>query len=165
MLIIVSGLPGSGKSFFARRLSQRLDAEHINSDATRKAMNAMGRYAFEDKLIVYEEMAKKASERLREGKTVVVDATFYHHQMRDIFITLGTLLHTPVYYIEIQADEDLIRHRLSTPRADSEADYGVYEQLKLQHEEPGGNHLVLQSANDNIDQMLERAFSYIKRDE
>lgn len=163
MLLIVSGLPGSGKSFFARRLSTLLDAEYINSDATRRAMNAMGRYAFEDKLDVYEEMAKRAGHSLRNGRAVVVDATFYRHEMRDIFITLGTLLHKCIGYIEVKADEEIIRERLSRPRNDSEADYAVYQQLKLQYEDPDNSHLVLHSTNNNIDIMLGQAVDYIKR--
>lgn len=162
MLIIVSGLPGSGKSFFAKRLSALLDAEYINSDATRRSMNAMGRYAFEDKLNVYEEMAKKAGASLRKDRVVVVDATFYHHEMRDIFLTLGTLLHKPICYIEVVADEVVIRERLSKPRADSEADYPVYQQLKLQYENPDRTHLVLRSTDDNIDTMLGQAIDYVK---
>jgi hypothetical protein len=162
MLIIVSGLPGSGKSFLARRLSGELGAEYINSDATRRTMNAMGRYAFEDKLDVYEKMANKAGEKLREGKTVIVDATFYHHEMRDIFVTLGTLLHKPISYIEVQADEKIIQERLSKPRSDSEADFAVYQQLKLQYEDPGRPRLVLESTNDSIDTMVGQALDYIK---
>ena len=163
MLIIVSGLPGSGKSFFARRLSAELGAEFVNSDATRRAMNAMGRYAFEDKLNVYEEMANKAGEKLREGKTVIVDATFYHHEMRDIFVTLGTLLHERMCYIEVQAEEKIIHERLSKPRSDSEADFAVYQQLKLQYEDPVRPRLVLQSTNENVDTMVAQALDYIKR--
>jgi len=126
-------------------------------------MNAMGRYAFEDKLNVYEEMAKKTGESLRKGRAVVVDATFYHHEMRDIFITLGTLLHKRIGYIEVKADEKVIQERLSKPRSDSEADFAVYLQLKLQYEEPDRTHLVLQSTNSNIDDMLDQAVDYIKR--
>ncbi len=163
MLVIVSGLPGSGKSYFALRLAQRLGAEYISSDRTRKGMNAMGRYAFDDKLNVYEEMAKITGDYLRQGKTVIVDATFYRHEMRDIFTTLTTLLHKPVCNIEITAAEDIIKERLSGPRIDSEAGFAVYQQLKPQYERPVTHHLVLESTNDNIDRMLSKAVAYIKQ--
>lgn len=162
MLIIVSGLPGSGKSYFARRLAQKLGAEYINSDATRRAMNAMGRYGFEDKLNVYEEMASRAGDNLRKGRTVVVDATFYHHEMRNLFLTLGKLLHKPICYLEVQAEEGLIQDRLSRPRTDSEADYAVYQQLKLQYEAPAEDHLILHSTNENISDLLDEALEYIQ---
>lgn len=161
--MIVSGLPGTGKSYFASRLSQRLGAEYVSSDRTRKAMEAMGKYAFEDKLNVYEEMAKAAGGFLRDGKTVVVDATFYRHEMREIFRTMATLLHQPICYFEITAPEELVRQRLSAPRTDSEADFAVYRQLKPQFERLPDDRLLLKSANNNIDTMLSKAMGYIKR--
>lgn len=165
MLIIVSGLPGSGKSYFAVKLAERLGAEYISSDQIRKAMDAMGRYRFEDKLTVYEEMAKRTGEGLRQGKTIVVDATFYRHEMRDIFITLCKLLHKPYFYFEIQADRQLVEERLSRPRLDSEADFAVYQQLVREYESPREDRLVLQSTNSNIGAMLADAVAYIGKNQ
>ena len=65
MMIIVSGLPGSGKSYFASRLARKFEATYINSDLMRKKIEAQGRYAFDDKLNVYEEMASRAGKNLR----------------------------------------------------------------------------------------------------
>jgi predicted kinase len=161
MLIIVSGLPGSGKSYFAVKLAKRLGAEYISSDQVRKAMDAMGRYRFEDKLTVYEEMAKKTGEGLRRGKAIVVDATFYRHEMRDIFSTLCKLLYKPCFYLEIRADRELVEERLSRPRPDSEADVAVYHQLVSEYEVPREDRLVLQSTNSNIEAMLTEAVAYI----
>ena len=162
MLIIVTGLPGSGKTYLATKLSRELGAEYVCSDQIRKAMDARGRYAFADKLSVYEEMAHKAGQSLRRGKSVVVDATFYRQEMREIFNTLGTLLHKPVCYIQVEADEELIRDRLRTPRKDSEAGYAVYQQLKPQYEKLLEPHTILHSSNDNIQAILQQALEYVK---
>lgn len=162
MLIIVAGLPGSGKSYFASRLAQRLGARYISSDITRKSMSAMGKYAFEDKLEVYEEMGREAATALRNGETVVVDATFYHQKMRDLFVTLGVLLNKPLRYLKVEADEELIRERLRHPRLDSEADFSVYRYVRSQYEDERHDHLVIESTDDNIEQMLQRAEEYIK---
>ena len=37
--ILICGLPGSGKTTFARELASRLDAQHVNGDAVREAAN------------------------------------------------------------------------------------------------------------------------------
>ncbi|MEX2234483.1 MAG: ATP-binding protein [Cyclobacteriaceae bacterium] len=161
MLIVVSGLPGSGKSYFASRLSEKLGAEYVNSDSARKAMEATGRYPFEDELDVYESMAKTAGENLRKGKVVVVDATFYTHEMRDLFFTLSTLLHTPISYIEIEAEEKVIKERLNQSGKRTSAGYAVYQQLKPKYQKLAANHLVLQSTNENIDAMLQEGMDYI----
>jgi len=160
-MIIVSGLPGSGKSYFASRLAQKLGATYISSDLMRKEMNAQGRYAFEDKLNVYEEMAHKAAEELRKDKQVVVDATFYRKEMRELFLTLATLLHRKIVLFVIVADERVVVDRLRRPRKDSEADLAVYKLVKSQYEQMEMDHLTIESRNDNLDHMLREATEYI----
>lgn len=38
MIVIVLGLPGSGKSYFAARFAELIHADHVNSDRVRKSM-------------------------------------------------------------------------------------------------------------------------------
>lgn len=161
MLIVVCGLPGSGKSFFARKLSERLDARYLNSDRAREAVEARGQYAFDDELAVYEQMAADAGSALRKGRDVVVDATFYRKEMRDIFSTLSRLLHQPDACIRIVCDEDLTRERLSRPRLDSRADFSIYKQVESQFEDLEDDHLVLESTRNNIEPMLQQGLRYI----
>lgn len=162
-MIMVSGLPGSGKSYFASRLSKELGASYISSDLTRKDMDAQGRYAFEDKLNVYEEMAHSAGEELRAGKRVVIDATFYRKEMRELFFTLARLLHQKIALIEIVADEQIVLARLSQPRDESEADFAVYKMVKSQYELLDIEHLAIESKTDNIKDMLTKATDYISK--
>jgi predicted kinase len=163
MMIIVSGLPGSGKTYFASKLSKELGASYISSDLTRKDMDAQGRYAFEDKLNVYEEMAHRAGEEVRAGKQVVIDATFYRKEMRELFFTLARLLHQKIALIEIVADEQIVLARLSQPRAESEADFAVYKMVKSQYELMDIEHLVIESKTDNIKDMLTKGTEYISK--
>ena len=162
-MTLVGGLPGAGKSYFALRLSDRLGATYINSDLSRKQIEAQGGYAFDDKLNVYEEMARRAGKELREKKSVVVDATFYCNQMREIFFTLAKLRHTRPVFIEIVADEKVILKRLGkrmTPRA---AGLSVYNLVKSQYERPDMDHLVIESKDDNIEEMLVAAIDYMSK--
>ena len=143
MLIIVSGLPGSGKSYFASRLAARLDAEYINSDKTRMAMNRMGRYSVEDKWLVYDRMAELAAGFLDLGKDVVLDGTFYLRTFRERFAELARRRNTDIQYIEVIADDAIVRQRLSRPRKYSEADYKVHEVIRNLFEPFDQPHLVL----------------------
>ena len=38
MIVIVFGLPGSGKSYFASHLASMINADYINSDKVRRTM-------------------------------------------------------------------------------------------------------------------------------
>ena len=64
MIIVVSGLPGTGKSYFAEKLSGRLGAVHFNSDKMRNALHARGKYTIDDKLHIYRVMAEEADQVL-----------------------------------------------------------------------------------------------------
>ena len=49
MLILISGLPASGKSTVARAYVAQYGGVHINSDLTRAALGLRGRYTPGDK--------------------------------------------------------------------------------------------------------------------
>ncbi len=162
MIILVSGLPGSGKSYFASRLAAGLGAQYINSDKTRKEMNRMGRYTFEDKRVVYERMAALTDEAMKRGSDVVVDATFYNLIFRKLFIGLAEQHNVPLRLIEVVAEEAIAKERLMRPRKYSEADYAVYQKIKSQFETFEEPHLILKSANLPVDRNIEIALDYIQ---
>ena len=76
MIVIVFGLPGSGKSFFARRFAAMIDAVYINSDRVRKKLVVSRTYVEKEKLAVYNEMFAQMKEVLKHNKNLVLDATF-----------------------------------------------------------------------------------------
>lgn len=163
MIIVVLGLPGSGKSFFASRLAQRLNAWYLSSDKIRVAMKAKGKYTLKEKLAVYQKMEKDAAQALRQGENIIVDGTFYHHTMRDLFTSLATIHHTPIHFIEIKASEEIIKERLAKQRRESEADYSVYQIVSKQFEQLDMPHLKIKSDRNNIDDMLSDALDYLKK--
>jgi predicted kinase len=160
MIVVVTGLPGSGKSFFASRLATAIHAEYISSDRLRKKMIERRTYSTEEKELVYAEMLKQVRKAVKQNKSLVLDATFYKTQTRNKFTEeikdAGTIV-----IVEIIADEALIKERMKTPREDSEADFTVYKVIQQQWEPIREQHLILQSTNDNIESMLKTAINYL----
>lgn len=157
-IVAVCGLPGSGKSYFAARLARRMEAAYISSDEIRKQLFAVRTYSEEEKLSVYREMTDMAAQAVAEKKDVVLDATFYRQDIRDL---VAKALGTPPQWIEVRAEEAIIRDRLKKPRIHSEADYNVYLKIKDTWEPLTEECLQLQSTNDNIEEMLTRAMQYL----
>lgn len=162
MIILVAGLPGVGKSYFAQRLSRQIGAVYVKSDGIRNATNSRGKYTIEDKMKIYQKMAHQAKEVFHHSNIVVVDATFYREEMRGLFYRLAETSDATIYFILITASDDIIRERLRTPRKDSEADYGVYTFIRDQFESPRTPHLTLESGRDNILTMVAAAKQYIR---
>lgn len=161
MVIMVLGLPGSGKSYFAGRLAKKINAEYWNSDQIRKEVFPERTYSDSEKKKVYEILLKKMQEAMDREKDVVLDATFYKSKIREPFIMNSK---ENIAFIEVWADENIIQERLNRTRPYSEADLKVYELLKRQWEPLQQPHLSLRSTNENIDVMLEKAVKYLKND-
>ncbi|WPQ60436.1 ATP-binding protein [Chitinophaga sancti] len=161
MVIIVTGLPGSGKSYLAVRLADELQAVYASSDRIRKKMIPNRNYSAKEKESVYDEMYNRMVAAIRAKKDIVLDATFYRDSLRQKFI-LEAGPGSQIRIIEVTAAESLIKERLGQKRADSEADFHVYQQLKAQYEPIHDPHLTLVSTNNNISELLGTALKYIR---
>jgi predicted kinase len=161
MVIIIFGLPGSGKSYFAKALAVQLQATYINSDNIRQSLEKHNSYSTEDKYAVYDLMLKKMLSAATKHKTVIVDATFYKNRLKKRFSSYIPSSKR-IFFIEIVASEELIHKRLSNKRDDSDADFAVYKKIKSEWEEAYFPHLVLESTNRNIREMLHKTLDYIQ---
>ena len=160
MIIIVFGLPGSGKSYFAVSLANMIKADYINSDQIRQIMFAVRGYSEKEKMSVYNEMLVQMQKAIQQHKNLVLDATFYTNDIRKKFFDAAENM-DDIIFIEIRAEESLIRERLNKPRKDSEADFEVYKKIRKQWEPVHEDHLVLQSTDNNIAVMLEKTAAYL----
>lgn len=165
MVIIVFGLPGSGKSYFASRLAADLEADYVNTDKIRKELFTRPSYSDEEKILVYKKLLDEVYHHAHAKKTIVVDGTFHKENVRNDFIKLSKDLNLHLRWIEVLAEESLIKERLSKKREFSDADYSVYKLLQQQHEpfDKQNQHQLIQltSTNTNIGQMLEKAKKYL----
>ncbi len=147
MLIIVCGLPGSGKSSLSKEIMRIVKAEYLNSDIIRKELIPRPEYTEDEKRQVYVEMARKAGELLKQGKNVIADATFFTGEYREMMTERATQAKSPCRIILCSLPETYIRQRIErrkkSGRNPSDADYEVYLQLKKQFEPIQGSHLEL----------------------
>ena len=158
MIAIVFGLPGSGKTYFATRLAKRLGWEYLGSDRLRKQLFTIIGYSPLEKNEVYQEMLIRMKKLAEQKRNVVIDACFNMEKSRQLFIREAD----KIFFIEVKASESLIRARLDQLRIDSEADFEVYNQIKMQWEAMETPHLLLVSTETNIETMLNQATEFLK---
>src|SRR5262249_1399779 len=97
-LVLVGGLPGTGKSTLARALAERADVSVIRSDLVRKELAGLdgrdpapsafgeGIYTLDWTDRTYAECLRRAEGMLFEGKRVLIDATFGIEAKRRLFL-------------------------------------------------------------------------------
>lgn len=162
-LILIFGLPGTGKTTFAEYVSQTLGIAHFNTDVIRSNAGKRGQYKETDKASIYDELLRLAGAELRQGRSVIIDGTFYKSKLREPFEALGRQHHVTTLWIEICAAEAVVRERVSKKRAYSEADYAVYRKIREEFEPPEEDRLQLYSDRDSLEVMLGKTLEYMNK--
>ncbi len=118
LVIVVCGVPASGKSHLARALAELSGLSHLSSDVIRKRLVGVrpterapeGTYSSEWNARTYAELGRRASDALAADGGVIVDATFRHRADRVAFsAALGGSL--PKLFFECQAPRAVLATR------------------------------------------------------
>lgn len=151
-VIIMTGLPGSGKSWAARAAAQPFEAAVLRSDVIRKQLAGLlptERVSQDEQDVVYSQsftertyntLFERATEALGYGRTVVLDAVFSTVEGRQRAVEWARHREAKFVVVHTHAPEDVIRQRMQKRAADdrevSDADWAVYEQAKQRYEPP-----------------------------
>ena len=162
ILIIVFGLPGTGKTTFATELAKELKIVHFNTDMIRHKLGKSGQYDTQTKSLIYKEMLRLTELELKEGNNVIVDGTFYKKSLREQYEKLANYYAAEVKRIEMRAAEAIVLERLSEARRYSEADQTVYQIITGEFEAEDKPVQVLYSDKQEIGEMVEEALAYIQ---
>ena len=161
MLIMITGLPGSGKTTFAKALADSLNAVHLNTDIIRDSLGRRGKYDENSKSMIYAKMLKQTESYLHRGEDVVVDATFYKAALRKPYKKLAKKYKKQLFWILVTATESVVKERMQQKRQYSEADFGVYLTIKDINEPLEEGHLILHSDSTSLEKMVIKAREYL----
>ena len=161
-LILIVGLPGTGKTTLARALAAAIGAKHLNSDIVRHDAGRRGQYDAMSKAVNYNEMKNRTEGYLKNHQSVIIDATFYKNIFRQPYQLMGEKYNAEVKWIEIRANEETIRERVGKKRKYSEADFEVYKRIKEDYEPLGMANLILWSDQLSVDEMAAQVVEFLK---
>jgi predicted kinase len=153
-LIVVSGLPGTGKSFFCRKLSERLSFLVLASDTLRKILFPFPQYQESENKRLFSACHILIEELLRKGIPVIFDATNLLEHHREYFYRAAERAGAKLILVCVEAPTEVVRQRLlarekaAMPQCDSEASWEVYNKMKPRREKISRNHLVVDTSQD-----------------
>jgi hypothetical protein len=153
-LVLVSGLPGTGKSFFSRKLADKLACTILESDAIRKKLFPHPSYSAIESAQVFRFIHQQAEELLRAGTSVIIDATNLTERHRQSFYHAAEKTGAGLIIVQVEAPpevvKDRLKNRIAHPVANdrSDADWAVYQRMKPSVEKIKLPHFVVDSNRD-----------------
>jgi predicted kinase len=119
-LVMLCGLPGTGKSTLARRLDHRLPAVVIESDRLRRKLFPQPTYTAEESRQVHTVCHILMGWYLRHYYHVVYDATNLYEYHRRLVYRLADRSGARLLVMEVTANDDVIRERLAPRRREDQ---------------------------------------------
>ena len=148
-LVLIGGLPGTGKSTLAAELAARAGMSVIRTDVVRKELAGVpaapssgqafehGIYTREWTERTYQECLRRVEQLLFKGQRVAIDASFREEAWRRAFLDGAKRWGVGAVFLLCHAEADTVRRRLDARRGDaSDADWKIYLQAAQAWQDP-----------------------------
>jgi predicted kinase len=152
--VVVSGLPGTGKSFFCRKLAEGNAFCILESDALRKILFPFPNYSAEESVNLFLACHRLIEDLLNRGTQVIFDATNLSEYNREQLYRISSRTGAKLILVRVEAPAELVYERMqsrkNTPDTDnkSDADWSVYQKMKPSSEMIKRNHFVVDTSKD-----------------
>jgi predicted kinase len=166
--VAVSGLPGTGKSHFSRRLAERVPLAVLESDALRRRLFPVPTYSASESSRLFRHIHALIEELLDRGIPTLLDATNLVEAHRRRLYTIADRRDVKLVLVRVEAPPEVVRGRLSyrERRADrgehSDADWAVYEKMRRSEEPIGRSHFTVDTSRD-MDTVTDRVVREVTR--
>ncbi len=158
-LLMMVGLPGTGKSSIVRSLMTYFPSVVVSTDNIRAKMRRQPSYTASEMGLIYEVCYAIIEKRLCLGQRVVFDASNYLESRREYVANLATCY--------VQASQETRGHRLAQRISGkrqtgdlSDADWAVYKWMVEAQEPIVGEHLILDTTATPAEELAKRLYNY-----
>jgi predicted kinase len=154
IFIAVSGLPGTGKTYFCSKLAERLRFVILESDALRKTLFPSPDYSPEESARLFRALHYLTEGLLKRGFPIILDATNLSERFRERLYNIADRLEIKLVLIRVEAPPQLVYERLKSrvegtnTQGNSDADWLVYQRMKPTVEKIRRNHYAVDTSRD-----------------
>jgi predicted kinase len=156
-LIILGGLPGSGKTTVARELARQIEAVHVRIDSIEQALRSSGLLAGPVDDAGYRVGHVIAEDNLRLGRAVVADSVNPLEISRSGWRDVARGIPVPFLEVElICSNPSQHRHRVETRISDVDGlKQPTWDEVLQREYEPWrGEHLVIDTTTNSVAQVV-----------
>lgn len=167
-LIVVSGLPGTGKSYFCRQLASRTPLLILESDYLRKVLFPQPTYTVEESAKLFKALHGLISELLCQGISMALDATNLEEKNREKLYSIAERAGARLVVVQVETSPSLAKQRMEERLKDinrkdsSEADWAIYQKMQPSAQKIARRHFVVDTSRD-ITPVLEKVLRELRR--
>ena len=166
VFIVVSGLPGTGKSYFCGRLAERLPYAILESDALRQALFPSPSYSAGESSYLFKAIHLLTHELLKRGISLILDATNLSERYREHLYSIADRLEVKLILVRVEAPPSVVQERLKARSKNledkSDADWGVYQKMRRSVEKISRKHYAVDTSRD-ITPVLDKIMREVRR--
>jgi predicted kinase len=152
VFIVVSGLPGTGKSYFSKMLAERLPLVILESDDLRKTLFSRPDYGKEESAYLFKVCHSLIELLLSKGISTILDATNLSERNREYLYSISDRLEIKMIIVRTIAPREVVQERLRVraglPANRSDADWAVYQKMESEEQRITRNHYVVDTSRD-----------------
>ncbi len=152
--VAVSGLPGTGKSYFCAKLAERLPFVILESDALRKTLFSPPSYSPEESARLFRILPRLIERLLKKGIPLILDATNLSERDRERLYNIADRIDARLILVRVEAPPELVYQRLKARSNgedsgnSSDADWEVYRKMKPTVQKISRRHYAVDSSRD-----------------
>jgi len=152
VFIVVSGLPGTGKSYFCNKLAERLSFIILESDALRRVLFSPPRYSLAESSRLFRAIHRLIESLLKKGISLILDATNLSERYRERLYSIADRSDVKLILVRVEAPPEVVQARLKArqenPKNKSDADWEVYQRMKPSVQKIQRNHYAVDTSRD-----------------
>ena len=153
-LVVVSGLPGTGKSYFSRKLANHLPFVILASDALRKTLFPSPKYDVGENQRLFSALHLLIEDLLSISMPVLLDATNLVERHRERLYHIADKFRVKLILVRVDTPSEVVQKRLEArvegadPQDMSDADLSVYQRMRSRAQRIRRNHFAVDTSKD-----------------